>query len=124
MRGLAHKRHEVDVLWAEGRADHFDGELGREILAREDIDIGVAGAIAEMSRDGGRLDQLHQRLSCCLRHVLGEMLNQRRPVCLHADGLDECIDEAGSMRSTLHALPVACSHIDDEMLAPQLIVPP
>ena len=27
MRGLAHKRHEVDVLWAEGRAYHFDGEL-------------------------------------------------------------------------------------------------
>ena len=91
MRGLAHKRHEVDVLWAEGRANHFDGELGREILAREDIDIGVAGAIAEMSRDGGRLDQLHQRLSCCLRHVLGEMLNQRRPVCLHADGLDAAL---------------------------------
>jgi hypothetical protein len=118
MRGLAHKRHEVDVLWAEGRADHFDGELGGELLAREDVDIGVAGAIAEMPGDGGGLDQLHQRISGCLRHMLGEMLEQRRPVGLHADGLDESLDEAGNVRSALHAVYFTRCHIDDEMLAP------
>jgi len=50
--------------------------------------------------------------------VLGEMLEQRRTVGLHANSLDESFDEAGNVLRASYALPVARRHVDDEMLAP------
>jgi hypothetical protein len=74
---------------------HFDGEISLEILARKNIDIGVAGKIAEMAGDGRGLDELHERISRRLGHMFSEMLEHGRPIRLHADGLDKGFDEAG-----------------------------
>jgi hypothetical protein len=38
--------------------------------------------------------------------MFGEMLEQRRAIGLHADGLDEGFDEAGNVLRALHAIPV------------------
>jgi hypothetical protein len=49
---LARQRDEVDVCRTKGRANHFDGDLGLEILAGENIDVGIAGPIAKMPGRG------------------------------------------------------------------------
>src|SRR5262245_30310498 len=40
--GLAYERDEVDVLRTECGTNYFDSELGIEILAEKNVDIGVA----------------------------------------------------------------------------------
>jgi hypothetical protein len=104
--GLAYERDEVDVLRTECGPNHFDCELGIEILAGKNVDIGIAGQIAEMAGDGRGLDQLHEGISGRLWQMFGEMLEQRRPIPLHADSLDKGFDEAGNVLCALHAFPV------------------
>jgi hypothetical protein len=48
---VGRKRDEVNVFWAECRANHLDGEFRLVSLAGEDVDVGVAGTIAKMAGD-------------------------------------------------------------------------
>jgi hypothetical protein len=77
--------------------NHFDSELGIEILAGKNVDIGIAGHIAEMTGDGRGLDQLHEGVSGRLGQMLSEMLEQRRDIGLHTHGLDKGFDEGGNV---------------------------
>jgi hypothetical protein len=69
-------------LRTEGCTNHFDSEFSLETLAGKDVDIGLAGKIAEMAGDGRGLDQLHKRVSGRLGQMFGEMLKHRRPIRL------------------------------------------
>jgi hypothetical protein len=71
-----------------------------------------------MAGDGRGLDQLHEGISGRLWQMFREMLEQRRPIPLHADCLDEGFDEAGNVLRALHAIPVTGRHVDDQMFAP------
>src|SRR5207344_1520847 len=79
----------MKLMRTECGPNHFDSELSIEILAGKNVDIGIAGQIAEMAGDGRGLDQLHEGISGRLRQMFGEVLEQRRPITLHADSLDE-----------------------------------
>ena len=59
--------------------DHLKGGVFVEILARENIEIGLAAVIAEMRGEIAGFDQLHQREARRLGQIVPEMLDPGRP---------------------------------------------
>src|SRR5262245_24938644 len=75
--------------------------------AGKNVDRGVAREIAEMAGNSRGLDQLHKGISGRLGQMFGEMLEQRRPIRLHADSLDKGFDEAGNVLCALLKVAIA-----------------
>src|SRR5215217_2802782 len=123
LRCVSAEVYPPDQLRAEVPPNDVDGDRRIEVLAREDVEVGISARVAEMPRHRGGLDQLHQGVTGSLRQVGREVLQDRLPVCHHAYGRDEvCTKPPNSLRIT-DGLAVARRAIEHQVSSPHSLVP-
>ena len=59
--------------------DDAYGDLGVEVLAGEDVEVGVTARVTEVAGYRGGLDELHQRLAGGLKQVRREVREDGPP---------------------------------------------
>ncbi len=66
-----------------------NGFVGIERFAGEDVQVGIAVVITEVSGNSGSLDELNQGITGSMGQMLGEMLEDGFSVSHHVNGLEE-----------------------------------